>query len=149
MRAVLPFRVDNRPLLIAAGGFAALALMLSLVHVHKNSVPLRAAPTIARPVPQPMVPATDNGIAGRIEKGERAFSIRVAEDEIVGGFLQSGDHVDVFATIPGSVFPARNAQDQPDRSQAVALLQNILVLAVGGTLATKGAVQPDVRTVSL
>jgi pilus assembly protein CpaB len=45
------------------------------------------------------------GIAARVLPGQRAFSIRVGEDDIVGGFLQSGDHIDVFATIPGSVFP--------------------------------------------
>ncbi len=36
------------------------------------------------------------GIGARVPLGERAFSIRVVEDEIVGGFLQSGDHVDII-----------------------------------------------------
>ncbi|HTT96771.1 MAG TPA: Flp pilus assembly protein CpaB [Rhizomicrobium sp.] len=89
------------------------------------------------------------GIAARVHPGQRAFSIRIAEDDIVGGFLQSGDHVDVFATIPGSVFPSKDAGDKPDRSQTVLLLQNISVLAVGENPATKGAVQSSARTVSL
>ncbi len=93
--------------------------------------------------------AASLGIAARVPEGERAFSIRVSEDEIVGGFLQSGDHVDVFASIPGSVFPALGAQNLPDRSQAVLLLQNVPVLAVGENPATRGSVQAGARTVTL
>jgi pilus assembly protein CpaB len=89
------------------------------------------------------------GIAARVPAGQRAYAIRVAEDEIVGGFLQSGDYVDVFATIPGSVFAARDAQNLPDRSQAVLLLQNVLVLAVGENPATRGSIHAEARTVSL
>jgi pilus assembly protein CpaB len=93
--------------------------------------------------------AASLGIAARVPEGERAFSMRVAEDEIVGGFLQSGDHVDIFATIPGSVFPATGAQNAPDRSEAVLLLQNVAVLAVGENPATRGSVQAGARTVTL
>jgi pilus assembly protein CpaB len=93
--------------------------------------------------------ASTLGIAAQVPQGERAFSIRVSEDEIVGGFLQSGDHVDVFATIPGSVFPANGAQTMPDRSQAVLLMQNVQVLAVGENPATRGSVQAGARTVTL
>jgi pilus assembly protein CpaB len=89
------------------------------------------------------------GIAAHVRPGQRAFSIRIAEDEIVGGFLQSGDHVDVFATIPGSVFPTKDSADVPDRSSAVLLLQNIAVLAVGENPATRGSIQSSARTVSL
>jgi pilus assembly protein CpaB len=89
------------------------------------------------------------GIAARVSAGERAYSIRIAEDEIVGGFLQSGNHVDIIATIPGSAFAARDAQNLADRSQTVLLLQNVLVLAVGENSATKGSVQAAARTVSL
>jgi Flp pilus assembly protein CpaB len=88
------------------------------------------------------------GIAAHVRPGQRAFSIRIAEDEIVGGFLQSGDHVDVFATIPGSVFPTKDSADVPDRSSAVLLLQNIAVLAVGENPATRGSIQSSARTVS-
>lgn len=89
------------------------------------------------------------GIAARLRPGRRAFSVRIAEDDIVGGFLQSGDHVDAFATIPGSVFPSKSASDVPDRSQTVLLLQNVLVLAVGENPATRGSIQSSARTVSL
>lgn len=93
--------------------------------------------------------ATTLGIAARLNKGQRAFAIRIAEDEIVGGFLQSGDHVDILTVIPGTVFPARTAGDVPDRSTTVLLLQNILVLAVGENLASTGNVQAGARTISL
>lgn len=89
------------------------------------------------------------GIAAHVPVGQRAFSLRVAEDEIVGGFLQSGDHVDIFATIPGSVFSAMDAQVLGDRSQALLLLQNVQVLAVGENPATRGSIQAGARTVSL
>ncbi len=55
----------------------------------------------------------------------------------------------MIATIPGTAFPARDSQNLPDRSQAVLLLQDVLVLAVGETLETKGTVQASARTVSL
>jgi pilus assembly protein CpaB len=93
--------------------------------------------------------AASLGIAAKLAKGQRAFSIRIVEDEIVGGFLQSGDHVDVLTVIPGTVFPARTAGDVPDRSRSVLLLQNILVLAVGENLAGTGNVQSQARTITL
>lgn len=89
------------------------------------------------------------GIAAHVRSGQRAFSIRIAEDDIVGGFLQSGDHVDVFATIPGSVFPNKTSADVADRSQTVLLLQDVSVLAVGENPATRGSIQSSARTVSL
>jgi pilus assembly protein CpaB len=92
---------------------------------------------------------TSLGIAARLAKGQRAFSIRVAEDEIVGGFLQTGDHVDILAVIPGSVFPAKTAGDVPDRSKSVLLLQNVMVLAVGENLASTSGAQTTARTISL
>jgi pilus assembly protein CpaB len=93
--------------------------------------------------------AASLGIASKLANGQRAFSIRIVEDEIVGGFLRSGDHVDVLTVIPGTVFPARNAGDVPDRSTSVLLLQNILVLAVGENLTGSGNVQSNARTITL
>lgn len=89
------------------------------------------------------------GIAAKLAKGQRAFSIRVAEDEIIGGFLQGGDHVDVLTVVPGTVFAAKSASDVPDRSISVLLLQNIQVLAVGENLSSIGNVQTNARTISL
>jgi pilus assembly protein CpaB len=96
-----------------------------------------------------LIDAASAGIAARVPEGLRAFAVRVSEEDIVGGFLQSGDRVDVFATIPGTVFPAKNASDVPDRSETLLLLQNVSVLAVGESLATKGSVQSSARTVSV
>lgn len=93
--------------------------------------------------------AASLGIAAKLAKGQRAFSIRIAEDEIVGGFLQSGDFVDVVAVIPGTVFAARTAGEVPDRSTSILLLQNVQVLAVGENLASTGKAQTTARTVSL
>lgn len=149
MRAALPFRGRNLPLLIAASAFTTLALMLSLGHGLHGAAVSSPRPAAPPPVAPTHPAAAEIGIAAHVAPGERAFSIRVAEDEIVGGFLQSGDRVDIFATLPGSLFPARNAQSVPDRSQTLLLLQQIQVLAVGETLATKGAVQSGARTVSL
>lgn len=92
-------------------------------------------------------PAT--GIATQLNPGQRAFSVRVSEDDIVGGFVQPGYRVDVLTTIPGSVQPQKDAPNFPDRSKAIILLQNVLVLAVGASLSDSGSAQADARTVSL
>lgn len=42
------------------------------------------------------------GVAALVAAGERAFSVRVSEDQIAGGFLRVNDHVDVFVTLPGA-----------------------------------------------
>ena len=92
------------------------------------------------------------GVSALLPEGQRAFSIRVTEDQIIGGFLRTNDRVDIFVTLPGSVFPKDTAADsrEADQSRATLLLQNVVVLAVGDMLSTKG---PDaingVRTVSL
>lgn len=90
-----------------------------------------------------------SGISTHLVAGQRAFSIRVAEDDIVGGFLQSGDRVDVIATIPGAAFPQKDLMNVADRSSVLLLLQDIAVLAVGNSLTATGAAQTDARTVSL
>lgn len=87
------------------------------------------------------------GIAAHVPPGQRAFAIRVTDDDIVGGLLQSGDHVDAFATLPSSIFGAK--ADVQDRSRTILLLQDLLVLAVGDNTATHGSVQTGARTVSL
>lgn len=93
--------------------------------------------------------STPSGIAAHLAEGQRAFAMRVAEDDIVGGFLQSGDRVDILATIPGSAFPQKESLNAPDRSDALLLLQDIPVLAVGANLNNTGALQADAHTVSL
>jgi pilus assembly protein CpaB len=92
------------------------------------------------------------GVSALLPEGQRAFSIRVSEDQIIGGLLRVNDRVDVFVTLPGSVFPQSTSIDrrEADQSRATLLLQDVAVLAVGEKLSTKG---PDaingVRTVSL
>jgi Flp pilus assembly protein CpaB len=178
VRAFLSFGAQrHRTILIASGAMLAALLMLATTPRHSagqgNAIaaihaPLLAAgkaaagkvtgdagsalsaiPTntgfhgaLAKPAAAPV------GITAHLPAGQRAFSLRVGEDDIVGGFLQSGDQVDVLATIPGAVFPQEDAAKHPDRSSTVLLLQNIHVLAVGNSL-TAGPVQADARTVSL
>lgn len=92
------------------------------------------------------------GVSALLPEGERAFSIRVAEDQITGGFLRVNDRVDVFVTLPGSVFSENMLADrrEADKSRATLLLQNVTVLAVGERLSTKGPEAVNgVRTVSL
>lgn len=92
------------------------------------------------------------GVAALVATGERAFSVRVGEDQIVGGFLRVNDRVDVFVTLPGALRAqsADPAHGEGDQSKSALLLQNIAVLAVGEKLVTSG---PDalngVRTVTL
>lgn len=92
------------------------------------------------------------GVSALLPEGQRAFSIRVTEDQIIGGFLRTNDRVDIFVTLPGSIFSKDTSADnrEADQSRATMLLQNVVVLAVGDKLSTKG---PDaingVRTVSL
>lgn len=95
---------------------------------------------------------SDAGLAALVPEGQRAFSLRVAEEDIVGGFLQAGDRVDVFATFPGAVYgqQAGIGQSGEDRSKSALLLQDMQVLAVGATLSTKGReVNAGARTVTV
>ncbi len=92
------------------------------------------------------------GVAALVRPGERAFSVRVGEDQIVGGFLRVNDRVDIYVTLPDSVYPQTSgaAGDEPDQSKSTLLLQNVAVLAVGEKLATSGPEALNgVRTVTL
>jgi pilus assembly protein CpaB len=92
------------------------------------------------------------GVSALLETGARAFSIRIAEDQIAGGFLRVADRVDVFATLPDSVFPqdTGGGVKGADQSRTTLLLENVSVLAVGEKLETKGPqALGGVRTVTL
>lgn len=91
------------------------------------------------------------GIAALVPEGERAFAIRVAEEDIVGGFLQAGDRVDVFVTLPGAVYGQQGVgQQREDQSKSALLLQDMQVLAVGPELSPRdGGPQGSARTVTL
>ena len=93
------------------------------------------------------------GISALLRDGTRAISIRISDDQIVGGFLRVGDHVDILATLPGTVFQKNQSLQTgngADQSRTTLMLQNVEVLAVGTKLATAG---PDalknVQTVTL
>jgi pilus assembly protein CpaB len=92
------------------------------------------------------------GIAALVPEGQRAFAIRVAEEDIAGGFLQAGDHVDVFVTLPGAVYgqQAGLGAQREDQSKSALLLQDMQVLAVGPELSPRnGGTQGAARTVTL
>lgn len=63
-----------------------------------------------------------SALAYRIPSGRRAATIRVNEVSGVGGFIQPGDRVDVVAVL---------SKDLTGRDEAVLLLQDVPVLAVG------------------
>ncbi|HEY4345570.1 MAG TPA: Flp pilus assembly protein CpaB [Parvibaculum sp.] len=92
------------------------------------------------------------GVSALVETGARAFAVRIAEDQIVGGFLRVNDRVDVFATLPDAVFPQEmnGGRKAADQSRTTLLLQNVAILAVGEKLQTKGAEALNgARTVTL
>ena len=91
------------------------------------------------------------GIAALVPPGQRAFAIRVVEEDIVGGFLQAGDRVDVFVTFPGTVYGGQQlGQNNVDRSKSALLLQDMQVLAVGPALSSSGTdVNSAARTVTV
>lgn len=92
------------------------------------------------------------GLAALVPEGQRAFAIRVAEEDIVGGFLQAGDRVDVFATFPGAVYGQQSGigQSREDQSKSTLLLQDMQVLAVGAALSADGSeVNSGARTVTV
>jgi pilus assembly protein CpaB len=89
------------------------------------------------------------GLSARVPAAYRAYSIPVSEADIAGGFVQAGDRVDLFVTLPGALFAQGSGQKPDDRSKASLLLQSVQVLAVGAKLKSDGAATPSVRTVTL
>ncbi|HLI97178.1 MAG TPA: Flp pilus assembly protein CpaB [Candidatus Baltobacteraceae bacterium] len=65
-----------------------------------------------------------------LSSGMRAMSIAVDEVKDVSGLIQPGDHIDVYAVTP-------RMGDSP--SQAFAILRDIVVLGVGGSVTTSPA----------
>ncbi len=90
------------------------------------------------------------GIATRVPEGFRAYAIPVSEADIAGGFVQAGDHVDLYVTLPGALFAGKpGATKQDDLSKSTLLLSGIQVLAVGTKLETDGSANTSVRTATL
>jgi len=94
---------------------------------------------------------TAAGVSALLRDGTRAISLRISDDQIVGGFLRVGDHVDILTTLPGAVFSqSQQAETGADQSRTTLMLQNVDVLAVGVKLATEGAeALKNVQTVTL
>jgi pilus assembly protein CpaB len=90
------------------------------------------------------------GLAAQVPEGYRAYSIPVSDADIAGGFVQTGDRVDLYVTLPGALFATPPAGGRPsDQSKSRLLLQSIQVLAVGTKLKTDGGANTQVRTVTL
>ncbi len=91
------------------------------------------------------------GIAARVPVGYRAYSIAVSEADIAGGFLQAGDKVDLYVTLPGALFggAASGFVHAADRSKSALLLQGVDILAVGTRRKRDGTADTAARTVTL
>lgn len=91
------------------------------------------------------------GLAVRVPVGYRAYALQVAEAAIAGGFLQVGDHVDLYVTLPGGLFgqPQVTGRSPDDQSKSRLLQQGVAVLAVGTKLQTDGGAETAARTVTL
>lgn len=93
------------------------------------------------------------GIAPHVPVGYRAYALPVNEADIAGGFLQVGDHVDLYVTLPGALFgdqtQASIARKPDDQSKSTLLLPGVSVLAVGQKLQTNGTADTSVRTVTV
>jgi pilus assembly protein CpaB len=91
------------------------------------------------------------GIAPHVPVGYRAYALAVNEASIAGGFLQVGDHVDLYVTLPGALFGEQSAigRKADDQSKSTLLLEGVSVLAVGTKLQTDGTADTSVRTVTV
>jgi pilus assembly protein CpaB len=102
-------------------------------------------------LPQDLSTMAVKGISPQVPTGYRAYAVPVSEADIAGGFLQAGDRVDLYLTLPGALFGLNDptAPKKGDQSKSTLLLQAIAVLAVGTKLKTDGTASPSVRTVTL
>jgi pilus assembly protein CpaB len=116
------------------------------VQGHMTLAPIPAGAPI---LTSQISPETVVGLSARIPSAYRAYSIPVSEADIAGGFVQAGDRVDLFVTLPGALFGQASGQKPGDRSKASLLLQSVQVLAVGAKLKSDGAATPSVRTATL
>lgn len=114
---------------------------------HVALVDIKAgAPVLASQVSASAV----SGIAAQVPEGFRAYAIAVSDADIAGGFVQVGDHVDLYVTLPGALFGGNaGAVKQNDLSKSALLLSGIQVLAVGTKTQTDGSANTAVHTVTL
>src|SRR5262249_49787249 len=79
-----------------------------------------------------LVGKNDKGLELELKPGQRATAIRVNQEQVIGGFILPGTHVDVICTF------------RDDRSTKL-ILQNMLVLAADNV--DKDAKDPTVKTI--
>lgn len=90
-------------------------------------------------------PGEDAGLNSRIERGMRAFAIKVDVASGVSGFLRPGDRVDVYWT--GSV---NNDIDGSGRGEITKLIEaNVLLIAVDQSANDEGSEAAIARTVTV
>ncbi len=132
------------PVVVAAGDIQVGAKLgpndVRLVTIPQSSVPPGAFPTVSKvlgrgailPVakgdfilPSKLAPVNaGSGLPSMIPQGMRAVSVRVNDVVSVAGFVQPGSHVDILAT----------GNQGANERQAITVLENVLVLAVGKNL---------------
>jgi pilus assembly protein CpaB len=76
-------------------------------------------------------------LSSLITPGFRAVYIRAMREDQGSALISPGDYVDVIATLP------RSADGRDERTEAVVLLQKVLVLASGGRTTTEPAEPQD------
>ncbi len=98
--------------------------------IQDRSEAVGSRPAAAIPAGTPLLHAhfpPGNALAKALSPGERAIALKVDEVVGVGGFLQSGDRVDVITYLRGD-------DRQSRKEQAVVVLQAVRVLAYGEDL---------------
>ncbi|MGO9172158.1 MAG: Flp pilus assembly protein CpaB [Rhodomicrobium sp.] len=94
---------------------------------------------------QRLLGGLDNGLAGRLNDGMRAITIRVNEASSVGGFVQPEDRVDVLMT---QTERTGEVTDALPRAYTKTLVMNVRVLAADQQIQRKQQNQPP-KTVTL
>jgi pilus assembly protein CpaB len=114
------------PALCEAVEFPKAFVPLKAVYVKQSADLKRVTAVVPIPKGQPILwncttlPLHERGLASRLNKGERAFSMRVNEEDGISGVLRAGNFVDILAT-----YTIPNTGGKVTRT----LLQNMPVLS--------------------
>lgn len=90
-------------------------------------------------------PGADAGLTSRLERGQRAFAIKVDVASGVSGFLRPGDRVDVYWT--GRV--RSNDPDMPNGEVTKLIETGVKLIAIDQTSQTESAETTIARTVTV
>jgi pilus assembly protein CpaB len=125
--------------------------VLRRVEDAEGHIALRAIGAGAPLQADDLSPLAIRGIAAHVPEGYRAYALPVSEAAVVGGFVQAGDHVDLYLTLPGALFAdsVSAGRRQDDQSKSAALLQDVTVLATGTRTETDGKPDTALRTLTL